>query len=150
MNETERPRELSDTILEIGRKLHPRRYRRFKDLRSSQEASMWAKTLDWRNNPYDRFLLRREILRQLESAAFYEGRRNVYTFCSREEIAAEVDRLIDQFPEEYAHWGVFGWVLTNVRWHLAFRHGRVWHDRLAAAVAQMPSKQESKQRPTTK
>ena len=58
----------SDTVMEIGRNLHPRRYHRFKDLRPDLEAVQWARSLDWRNNPYDRFLLRREILHYLEGA----------------------------------------------------------------------------------
>src|SRR5438552_16314206 len=101
----------SDTILEIGRRLHPRRYQRFRDLRPDLEASAWARTLDWRNNPYDRFLLRREILHHLESVCFYRAAWNIYTFASREEIAAETDRLIDEFPNKYACMGVLNYVL---------------------------------------
>jgi hypothetical protein len=34
----------SDTLLEVGRRLHPRRYHRFKDLRPDLEAVEWART----------------------------------------------------------------------------------------------------------
>ena len=99
-------------MLEIGAKLFPRRYRRFRDLCPYQEAREWARTLDWRQNPYDRFLLRRELLRHLESTEFYEGLRNVFTFASRDEIAAEVDHLMDKFPDEFEGIGVFVYVLS--------------------------------------
>ena len=88
-------------MLEIGAKLFPRRYRRFKDLRPAQQACEWAPTLDWRQNPYDRFLLRREILHHLETTAFYKGGWDVYSFASREEIAVQVDRVMDEFPDKY-------------------------------------------------
>jgi hypothetical protein len=128
--------QLSETILEIGRKLHPRRYCRFKDLRPYQEACDWAKRLDWKSNPYDRFLLRREILHHLESEAFYEGRLNIYTFASRPEIAAEVDRLMNEFPDRYKTMGVFSYVLITLPGRLAFRHGIVRKDPLLAALNQ--------------
>ena len=127
---------------EIGARLFPRRYRRFKDLRSYQEACEWARKLDWRQNPYDRFLLRRELLRHLESTQFYEGHRNVFSFASRGEIATEVDRLIDKFPDKFESIGVFGYVLVMLPWHLAFKHGRIRHSRLTEALAKLPSKKK--------
>ena len=126
--------ELTETMLEIGAKLFPRRYSRFKDLRPDQQACEWARTLDWRQNPYDRFLLRREILHHLESTASYESRRNVYSFASRDEIAAEVDHLMDEFPDKYESIGVFSYVLITLRWNLAFKHGQVQHSLLAEAL----------------
>ena len=97
----------------------------------------WARTLDWRQNPYDRFLLRREILHHLESAAFHEGRRNVCSFASRDEIAAEVDHLMDEFPDKYESIGVFSYVLITLPWNLAFKHGQVQHSRLAEALGKL-------------
>jgi len=125
---------LSDTVLEVGRNLHPRRYRRFKDLRPDLEAVEWARTLDWRNNPYDRFLLRREILHHLEATSFYEAHWNVYSYASRGEISAEVDRLLDKCPTEYER-TAFHHVLVTLPWELAFRHGRVHYSRLTEALA---------------
>ena len=124
----------SDTVMEIGRNLHPRLYRRFKDLRPDLEAVEWSLNLDWRKNPYDRFLLRREILHHLEATSFYEGDWNIYTYASREEIAAEVDRLLDRCPPEYER-GAFHHVLVLLPWELAFKHGRVRYSRLAEALA---------------
>ena len=140
MNTKTRP---SDTVLEIGRNLHSRRYRRFKDLRPYEEAREWARSLDWRNNPYERFLLRREILHHLESTEFYKGHWNVYTFASRPEIAAEVDRLMNEFPAKYSSLGVFSYVLVTLPWDLAFKHGRVQYDPLLAALSKAGSKQGS-------
>src|ERR1019366_207781 len=122
MNDLRSNPRLSDTVLEVGRKLHPRRYRRFKDLRPDLEACAWAETLDWRNNPYDRFLLRREMLHHLEATSFYEAGWNVYSYASRAEIAAEVDNLLDNCPAQYGGRQVFHYVLVTLPWNLAFRH----------------------------
>jgi hypothetical protein len=130
---------LSDTVLEVGRKLHPRRYCRFQDLRSDLEACAWAETLDWRNNPYDRFLLRREMLHHLEATSFYEACWNIYSYASRAEIAAEVDNLLDNCPGEWRR-RVFHYVLITLPWNLAFRHGIVRYSRLAQALAKFPER----------
>jgi len=124
---------------EIGAKFFPRRYRRFKDLRPYQEACEWARTLDWRQNPYDRFLLRRELLRHLESTEFREGRRNVFRFASREEIAREVDQLMDGFPDKYQKFGVFAYVLITLPWRLGIKDGLIRHNRLNEALAKFES-----------
>ena len=124
----------SDTVLEVGRNLHPRRYRRFKDLHADSDVIEWSVNLDWRNNPYDRFLLRREILHHLEATAFYRADWNIYSYASRSEIAAEVDRLLDTCPPEYER-GAFSYVVVTLPWELAFKHGRVRYSRLAEALA---------------
>jgi hypothetical protein len=136
--------EPSALMLEIGAKFYPRRYRRFRDLRPSEEASQWARSLDWRENPYDRFLLRRELLRHIESTEFYEGRWNVFTFASREEIAAEVEHLMDEFPDEYEFIGVFSYVLITLRWNLGFKHGLIRYSRLSEALAKLPVNEKDK------
>ncbi len=142
MKKPERRRDLSDTLLEIGGRLCPRRYQRFRDLRPWEEAAEWARTLDWRGNPYDRFLLRREILRQLESTAVHEADfHNVYTYASREEIAFEADKLLDELPSEFESRGPLTYVLITLPWHLAFKHGRVKHSRLAEALSQFPEQE---------
>jgi hypothetical protein len=139
MNPTERKDQLSDVLREVGGHLCPRRYRRFRDLRPWEEAAEWARTLDWRGNPYDRFLLRKEILRQLESTLVYASDfHNVYTYASREEIAFEVDRLLDELPAEFESRGPLRYVQIALPWHLAFKHGRVRHSRLAEALARFP------------
>ena len=139
MTNLEDKTELTPTVLEVGAKIFPRRYRRFEDLRPWQEASEWARNLDWRQNPYDRFLLRREILRRLESSVVYDGPLNVYSFASREEIAAEVDRLLNEYPDEI--FNPLSYVLVCLPWHLAFKHGRVAYNRLAGALASLSSKE---------
>ena len=136
----ERERELSDVLLEVGGRLCPRRYQRFRNLRPWAEAAQWARTIDWRKNPYDRFLLRREILRQLESQVVHEPDfHNVFTYASRAEIASEVDRLLDEFPRECENRGPLTYVLITLPWHLAFKHGRVRHSRLDEALATLDS-----------
>jgi hypothetical protein len=94
--------------------------------------------LDWHGNPYDRFLLRRELLRHLESTQIYNGLGNIFSFAAREEIAAEVEHVLDEFSDEYQGIGVFSYVLVAVPWHLAFKHGKVKYSRLAAALAKLP------------
>jgi hypothetical protein len=131
-------------MLEFGRRLFPRRYRRFKDLRPRSEAIAWAQDLDWRNNPYDRFLLRREILHHLESTLFYEPDCNVYTFASRKEIAAEVDFLLNDFPEDdiWGWMGVFGYVVRLLPWHIAIKHGKATRSRLEEALESLEKRRE--------
>ncbi len=130
--------EIPAFMLELGAKLFPRRYRRFRDLRPYQEACEWARTLDWRQNPYARYLLRRELLLHLESTECYGGSRNIFTFVSREEIAAEVDRLIDEFPERYDSMGVFSYVVLTAPGNLSCRHGWISYNRLTQALATLP------------
>jgi len=129
--------EPSELMQEIGARLYPRRYRRYKDLRSFQDACEWARTLDWQKNPYDRYLLRRELLHYLESTEFHRGGRNMFKFASREQIAAEVDGLMDRFPKEHKTAGVFAYVVTALPWHLAFKHGIAEHTRLTDALAKL-------------
>jgi hypothetical protein len=138
MKDPEDKPELSVTLLEIGAKLFPKRYRMFKDLRPGRQASEWARSLDWQQNPYDLFLLRRELLRHLESTQCYKGRKNVFAFASREEISAEVDRLMDVFPDKYKNIGVFDYVLVTLPWNLAFKHGHIRHSKLTGALAKLP------------
>jgi hypothetical protein len=129
--------EPSKLMQEMGAKLYPRRYRRFKDLRSFQDACEWARTLDWQKNPYDRYLLRRELLHHLESTEFYKGDQNIFRLASREEIATEVERLLDGFANEHKTMGVFAYVLTTLPWHVAFKHGMAEQSRLAAALKKL-------------
>ena len=131
--------ELSETMLEIGQKLFPRRYHRFKDLRSYNQACEWAQTLDWQQNPYDRFLLRRELLHHLENSAFYAANRNVFRFASRDEIAAGIDRLLDESPDAIKSCAIFTYILVTLPWHLRFKQGSVRHSRLAEALAKLPT-----------
>jgi len=151
MRQARKGSEVSGTTLEIARKVHPRRYKRFKDLRSLEDASAWAKKLDWRGNPYDRFLLRREILRHLEELFVHEpGYRNVFRYASRQEIAAEVDLLMDKFPKKFEKWGVFNYVLMRMPFHMAFKHGLVRHSRLQEALGRFPSQKRNTKDSRTK
>lgn len=134
--------EPTEIMLEIGAKLFPPLYKRFKDLRPDLEASEWARTLDWRGNPYDRFLLKRELLHHLEDSEFHRP-RNIFTFASRGEIAAKVESVMDEFSDEYESTDVFRYVLVKVPWDLAFEHGKVKYSRLVAALAKMPIKEKT-------
>lgn len=132
--------EPSKLMLEIGAKLYPRRYRRHRTLRPYQAACAWAQTLDWRRNPYDRFLLRRELLQHLESTECYEGRMNVFSFASGRAIGTEIDRLLDEFPDDYQRIGVFGYVLMVLPLNICYSHGQVRYSKLAQALVSLPSK----------
>jgi hypothetical protein len=143
MSCTEPSRQLTDTMLEIGAKFFPRRYRRFKDLRPYQSAREWARPLNWRENPYDRYVLRREILHFAESSLVHDECRNVYTFASRSEIAAEVDRLLDGIPQNF-EWDAFAWVLVALPWQLGIKYGLVRYSRLTEALAKGPLREEKR------
>ena len=141
MNEISHDRDLSDVLLEIGERLCPRRYQKFRGLRPWAEACEWARTLEWRDNPYDLFLLRREILRQLENRAIHEpGFRNVYSYASRGEIASEMDKLLNRIPPELQSRGPLFYVTVVLPWHLAFRYGLIRRSPLQAALNQLPVK----------
>jgi len=129
----------SDLMLEIGAKLYPRRYHRHRNLRPYQFACEWARKLDWRCNPYDRFLLHRELFRHLESTESYEGRRNVFSFASRGEIEGEIDRLLDEYPDEFPAIGVFAYVLMVLPLNMAHSHGRIRYRKLTQALAGLPA-----------
>lgn len=90
--------------------------------------------MDWRNNLYERFLLRREILHHLEATSFYEADWNVYSYASRGEISAEVDRLFDDCPAKYER-KAFSHVLVLLPWELALKHGRLRYSRLTEVLA---------------
>ena len=123
--------KISEVMLEIGRKLYPRLYRIHKDLRTEKESHEWARTLDWRNNPYDRFLLRREIFRQYESYAYYSRFYNLFSYLSREQVYAEIDRLLDECKKPAEQFDYFMDVSLRLPWNLAFKHGRIQYDPLS-------------------
>jgi hypothetical protein len=80
-------------------------------------------------------LLRREILHYIESTSFHDPCWNVYSFASRAEIAAEVDRLMDEFPEKRERIGVFTYVIASLPENLASAHGLIRHSRLAHVLS---------------
>lgn len=131
--------DLSPAMLELGAKLYPRRINRFKDLRPYHEACDWADGLDWQSNPYDRFLLRRELLRHLAEIEIHKP-LNIFTFASRSEIAAKVDEFISTYSEKYGKQsptGVFQACLVILPFDLAYNHGFITYSHLAKALATM-------------
>lgn len=102
--------ELSEVMLEVGGRFFPRLYRRHGDLRNCRELRQWAEKLDWRDNPYDRYLLRRELLRYIEAQRGDTPFCNVSLFARREQILKQIDYLLDNFPEELKRMGVFFYV----------------------------------------
>ncbi len=98
-------------MLEVGGRLFPRLYKRHGDLRDYQEARKWAESLDWRNNPYDRYLLRRELLHYIEAQRGDTPGFNIGLFMTREQILKEIDRLLNDYPKELKRMGIFLYVL---------------------------------------
>ena len=70
--------QVSAATLSMGRRFYPRRYQRFPGLHAPAEAVAWSRALDWRDNPYSRFLLRRELLRFVATRAGTDPRHNVF------------------------------------------------------------------------
>ncbi len=130
--------QMSAATLSVGRRFYPRRYQRFPGLRASAEAVAWSRTLDWRDNPYSRFLLRRELLRFVAARAGTDPRHNVFRLASPEEVAAMVDRMLDACPEKLAR-NAFSYVVTGLPWKLAIKAGRVRYNHLTKALAHQPA-----------
>jgi hypothetical protein len=129
--------EIPECTLSIGRKFYPRRYTRFRNLRDYKEAAEWSRALNWQTNPYERFLLKREILKQLEAELTYCGEKNVYAFASPAEIKREVEECIDDYPRMgFKSLDVIGFTIISIPWRLGFKHGLIEHSNLVAAVAQ--------------
>ena len=122
----------------MGRRFYPRRYQRFSGLRAPAEAVAWSRALDWRDNPYSRFLLRRELLRFVATRAGTDPRHNVFRLATAEEVAAMVDCMLDACPEKLTH-GVFNYVIAGLPWKLAIKAGRVRYNHLTKALAQQPA-----------
>jgi hypothetical protein len=129
---------ISEAFLEAGRKLFPRRYRRNRNVSALNEASEWARTLDWQDNPYDRFLFQRELMRQAENLYSYDGWINLFSFCSRQEVATEIEELLLEFKNEYGATRPFDYVLSVLPWRLGLKHGFVKHSKLEQALSSMP------------
>ena len=131
--------QMSAATVNVGRQLHPRRYQRFPGLRSRAEAVAWARMLDWRENPYARFLLRRELLRFVTARAGEDPRHNVFRFANAEEVAATVDHMLNAYAEKPAGESVFNYVVAGLPWKLAIRAGRIRYSHLTKALAHQPT-----------
>ncbi len=70
-------------------------------------------------------------------------RWNVFTLASRGEVAAEVDQLLDTFPDRFEHVGVFAYVLVTLPWDMGFKHGRIHYSRLSEALAKLQCKERA-------
>lgn len=126
--------ELSEVMLEVGGRLCPRLYKRHGDLRSQQEVRQWAERLDWRNNPYDRYLLRKELLRFMEAQRGDEPFFNVGLFAKRDQILKQIDYLLDNFPEELKRMGIFMYVVVALPFYMQRGRGKNRHADWKATV----------------
>ncbi len=126
MNARKEKAELSEVMLEVGGRLCPRLYRRHRDLRDYQEMRQWAEKLDWRNNPYDRYLLRRELLHFIEAQRYDASFCNVSLFLTREQILKQIDRLLKDYPEEIKQMGIFAYVAGMLPFIVGRRRERIW------------------------
>ena len=140
---TPRWHEPSGTVLAIARQFYPRRYRRHHDLRSFDDAREWARQLDWRNNPYERFLLERELIRYIEAATHLDWHRRIISSARDGEIAALVTDLLDAYAREARRrrLDVFSSILVRFPWEFAYRHRWLRQSRLCGALSSLPERQ---------
>lgn len=117
--------ELRDAASDPMSSLFPRRYRRFRDLRTYKAACDWSRTLDWQRNAYDRFLLERELRRYLEATQGYLGRENLFRVASRAGIESEIGLLLDEYAARPVPVSVFGYVLLMLPWVIRYKCGRL-------------------------
>jgi hypothetical protein len=134
MSAREEKAELSEVMLEVGGRLFPRLYKRHGDLRNQGEVRQWAEKLDWRNNPYDRYLLRRELLRHIESYRYDMPGCNVGLFAKRDQILKQIDYLLDNFPEELNRMGIFMYVVVALPFYMQRGRGKDRHVNWKATV----------------
>ena len=134
MSDSSFAHEMSDAIFEIALRQYPRRRRRHPDLRPYPQAREWARSLDWRDNPYDRFLLRRELLHYLESAVHIDLIRRAQRLANPGEIPQIVDHLLDTFSSKLEDFDVFSRIALRVPWEVAARHGRLRYNHLTKAL----------------
>lgn len=126
--------EPSEALLEIGRRFYPRRRARYRDLRPYQEACEWARTLDWRGNPYERFLLHRELLHYFLSVDHIDSIQKIRRIAAPGEMSAVIDHLLDTLPAEDSRLGIFTRVFLRLPWEIAYRHRLVKYSPLAQAL----------------
>ena len=132
--------EPSPTVLDIARKFYPRRYRRHRDLRTWEDARAWARQLDWRNNPYERFLLERELTHYIEASTHLNWHRRIISSARDGEIAALVADLLDAYAREAdrRRLDVFSSILVRFPWEYAYRHGWLRYSALCGALSSLP------------
>jgi hypothetical protein len=126
MSAREEKAELSEVMLEVGGRLCPRLYRRHRDLRDYQDLRWWAERLDWRNNPYDRYLLRRELLHQIEAYRGDMPEFNAGLFARRDQLLKQIDYLLGEYPEELGRMGIFTCSVGGARKGMRAGRQRCW------------------------
>lgn len=134
MNARAQKAELSPIMLEVGGRLFPRLYKRHGDLRNQCEVRKWAESLDWRNNPYDRYLLRRELLHHAEADRSDMPEFNVGLFAKRDQILKQIDYLLDNFPVELKRMGIFMYVVVALPFYMQRGRGKDRHADWKATV----------------
>ena len=139
MTEGEFSVERSDPVS----RLFPRRYRRFRDLRTYEAACDWSRTLDWQRSTYDRFLLERELLRYLEATQCYLGQESLFRIASREVIGSEIGLLLDEYAARPVPVSVFAYVLIMLPGVVGRKCGRRQQSRLTQVLADLPSSAKS-------
>ncbi|RYD85091.1 MAG: hypothetical protein EOP84_03605 [Verrucomicrobiaceae bacterium] len=134
--------DLSDVYFEIGRKLNPRRKLGSVRVRDYEAACQWSLNLDWRKNPYDRFLLCRELLLHFERLMHEDARSDIFAFASRSEIVATIEWLFGRYEQRCSEmteaagfdfqkvqsvFAYVAWALPSYLQHVYDNKGRYWY-----------------------
>jgi hypothetical protein len=143
MSAREEKAELSSTMWEVGSKLFPCRYQRHQGVRGYEEAVAWAERLDWRNNPYDRYLLQRELLHFLEGTKFEHPCCRVLLSATRAEIAEKIDHLLKLYSESGTTMEVFTYVVVMMPYQFRPKGRQARRSKLAMALAATRPRQAS-------
>lgn len=107
---------ISDSMLDFYRKFAPRRYSPASCVHSYLEARKWAERIDWKNNPYDRYSLHRELFYHVVRYSCKYPSESVFKSFDRETIKEEIRKLVEEFERGGKPLGVFSWVFLEVFW----------------------------------
>src|SRR5579859_6347172 len=111
---------------DLRQKFAPRRNKRYSHLRSFNEEAEWARSLDWRTNDYDFYLLARRIVDHVDSEYREKAGLRVDQLATAEEIQRVFQTCRTWYQEEeelFGRSGIYVFLHLNLDLWLG---GKAW------------------------